>query len=94
MQQPTLQMCRAQHEHHHDVSLSAALPNVRRVAALAALAWAKEAGAAEKREARAERTRLVRESGNVLHLPPRPDDRVLSENPDRGFADPEPAFDD
>lgn len=92
MNQPTLQTCRAQQAHHLDLSLHSGLPNVRRIAELAAIAWGKEAGAAQKREDRAERTRILRESGNLLQIAVPLDERSLSENPDRGFPDDDDDF--
>lgn len=85
--QPTALTCRAQEAHQRGVSLNASLANVRQIAALAAAAWAKEAIAAERREARATHARQDREPAKILHLPLWMDDRALSESPDRGFAD-------
>jgi len=85
--QPSACTCRAQEAHQRVVSLNAPLANVRSIAALAAAAWAKEALAAERREARVAHARQDREAAKVLHLCLWPDERTLSENPDRGFAD-------
>jgi hypothetical protein len=68
--------------------LNAPLANVRQIAMLAAAAWAKEALVAERREARAA-ARVSQDGESAKILPPvlRRDERALSENPDRGFAD-------
>ncbi|UIJ44201.1 hypothetical protein LZK98_14095 [Sphingomonas cannabina] len=83
--QPTSAVCRAREAHHRALAATAALPNARRVATLAAAAWGKEALLAEKREARAAEARLLRKSATIVHASM--DDRLLSENPDLGFAD-------
>jgi len=89
--QSTARICRTQEAHQRAISLNAPLLNVRMIAARAAATWEKEALAAERREARAERTVALRDAGAVVDLPlPRPgplDERSLSENPDSGFAD-------
>ena len=86
--QPSVTMCRAQEAHQRSLAANAVLPNVRAIATLAAAAWAKEAAAAEKREARTTRTKQIRMEGIVLHLELHGcDDRAFSENPDRGHAE-------
>lgn len=86
--QPSSNFCRAQQAHHQALAAGAALENARGVATLAAAVWAREALAAEKREARMARKKLDAAAGVVLHLQlPPPDERAFSENPDRGFAD-------
>lgn len=80
--QPSATLCRTQEARQHALAAGTTLANVRGVATLAAAAWAKEALAAEKREQRM----LRREAGLALELP-QPEDRAVSENPDRGFAD-------
>lgn len=80
---PTLVMCRAQEARQRTLAADAALANVKGVAMLAAAAWAKEAITAERRE-----QRRVRRDQELLHAPPLLEDRIFSENPDRGFAHP------
>lgn len=88
--QPSSTLCRARQAHHDALAAGTNLANVRSVATLAAAAWAKEALAADKREQRLERRKETADAGIALHLEmPRPDDRSFSENPDRGYADPE-----
>lgn len=84
---PSSTLCRTQEAHQRALASGTRLDNVRRVAERAATAWANEALIAERREARQERT-----GGTVIALvpdarPPRDDDRMASENPDRGFTD-------
>ncbi|MET1085457.1 MAG: hypothetical protein ABWY12_20840 [Burkholderiales bacterium] len=55
---PSASLCREQESLQRDRAASASLQNVRIVAERAASAWCIEAVAAEKREARHERTRL------------------------------------
>ncbi len=86
--QPSSTFCRAQEAHQHALATGAALMNVRGIATLAAAAWAKEAHAAEKREERKARRQSHAAAGAELYLmPPAPEDRSFSENPDRGFPD-------
>jgi len=80
-------LCRIEETRHRALALAAPLPNVRGVAVLAAAAWAKEAAAAEAREARTLATQRIREAMIVANGGHGIDDRILSENPDRGFAD-------
>lgn len=83
---PSASLCRTQEAFHRDRAAAAGLANVRAIATNAALAWGEEALLAERREARHERTKRVagmialekRETGEAR-------DRLLSENPDRGF---------
>jgi len=82
--QPTAFTCRAQEARQRQLATDAPLPNVRDVAFIAAAAWQKEALAAEKREAREAATRLHRIGASLERTT---EDRGLSENPDRGFAD-------
>jgi hypothetical protein len=81
---PTAFTCRAQEARQRQQATDALLPNVRGVAFIAAAAWRKEALAAEKREAREIATRLHRIESRLERST---EDRDLSENPDRGFAD-------
>lgn len=85
--QPSSTLCRAREAHHQAIAADAVLANTRNVATLAAAVWAREALAAEKREARMTRRKLDAAAGVVLHELPPPDERAFSENPDRGFAD-------
>jgi hypothetical protein len=61
------------------------LENVKLVATSAAVAWAKEAVAAELREARQLRVRALT-GGSAKPDIVTSDDLSLSENPDRGFT--------
>lgn len=79
--QPTLAMCRMQEAHQLALAAGTALANVKDIATLAATAWAKEAVAAERREAR----RTLRKQD--MRAVPSLEDRTFSENPDRSFAD-------
>lgn len=81
--QPTLSMCRAQETRQLAVAAGATLANVKGIATLAAAAWAKEAVAAERREAR--QADKLHDAAIALPLT---SDWQLSENPDRGWADP------
>lgn len=80
---PTLAMCRTQEARQLALAADAPLTNVKDVAILAAAAWAKEAIAAERRE-----QRRARRGQELPYTPSLLEDRMLSENPDRGFADP------
>jgi len=73
--------CRAQQARQTMRASESALDNVRSIAMRAAAAWGMEAISAERREDR--QTRRVEEDG-LLHETA--EDRMLSENPDRGFA--------
>ena len=85
---PSSILCRAQEARQHALASGSDLINVKRVANLAAAAWAKEALLAEGRE-----RRLLhrQETGEDTMLPlgegVQKGDRSFSENPDRGFAD-------
>lgn len=57
--QPSSSFCRAQEARHHVLASDATLENVRLVANAAAAAWAREAVAAELREARQLRIRAM-----------------------------------
>jgi len=86
---PSATLCRTQETFHRDRAAGASLANVRVIAAAAADAWRTEALAAERREARRDRTKTLAavvalrkdESGGAL-------ERLTSENPDRGFESP------
>lgn len=85
--QLTSALCRAQEAFQRDRANSAQLDNVRIVAEKAAIAWAREAVAAERREARQARTRAIAEIAALQkQRSDDEDDRSFSENPDRGFA--------
>ena len=87
--QPSADLCRIQEAFQRSRAANAPLGNVRTIAQKAAAAWCAEALFAEGREQRQAQLRLVRASelererqaGEQL-------DRGLSENPDRGRADP------
>ena len=86
--QPSSILCRAQEAHHHALARAATLENVRQVANAAATAWAKEGAAADMREGRALRARALVGAQAAQYEPSPADIRGLSENPDRGYADP------
>lgn len=83
---PSSSLCRAQEAHQRDRAAGALLENVRAIATKASLAWGLEAVAAERREARNYKVRtlahlaMLQKQGNRDAR-----DRLLSENPDRGF---------
>ncbi|EQB33205.1 hypothetical protein [Sphingobium ummariense] len=81
-------LCRAQEAHHHAVARATTLNNVRLVANVAAAAWAREGLAAGLREDRKLSGRAFAEAHLLSKEPPTADYRGLSENPDRGHADP------
>lgn len=84
----TSDQCRAQEAIQWERAKSEPLENVRMVALRAAIAWGHEATAAEQREARKLRTRVITEMMQVQRQRTDDDDRgTFSENPDRGFAD-------
>jgi len=79
--------CRAQEIVQRDRADAALLDNVRIVAVRAAVAWGREALAAEQREARHLRTRAIAELIALRNQRSHGDeDRSFSESPDRGFA--------
>ena len=83
---PSSTLCRSQEAFHRDRAAGSPLENVRRLAASAAAAWSIEADHAERREARAVRTRAVAELIAVQKLLTGEEEaREFSENPDRGF---------
>jgi hypothetical protein len=83
---PSSTLCRAQENLHRRRAADASLENVRIVATNAAVAWAREADAAERRERRQEKVRLfaVRATAGEAELDTL--DLLLSENPDRAMA--------
>ncbi len=87
--QPSLAMCRTQEARQLAIAANAPLENVKGVAVLAAIAWAKEGITAQRRE-----ERRAREDKQRLNAAPVLEDRIFSENPDRGFADPGPETED
>ena len=78
--------CRIQETIQRDRAANAILENIRIVAEKAAKAWGAVAFVAEQREARQERMRIIADMAALQneHVPG-DDDRLLSENPDRGF---------
>ena len=78
--------CRMQETRQRDRAANATLENVRAVADRAASAWRIEAHAAELRETSREQTRLIAQMVALQNeREPSDEDRLLSENPDRGF---------
>lgn len=81
--------CRMQETVQRDRAANAILENIRLVAEKAAKAWGTVALAAEQREARRERTRIIADMAALQHEPATSEEeRLLSENPDRGFENP------
>jgi hypothetical protein len=86
---PSSSLCRAQEARQRDRAAGAQLENVRVIAAKASLAWGLEAVAAERREARSNKVRMVARLAKLQKQGNRDArDRLLSENPDRGFGSP------
>ena len=82
-------LCREQEAIQRQRAATSTLANVRLVAERAAAAWSIEAKAAEAREARQQRSLLLKatESGDEAGLQDNRN-RGLSENPDRGCPTP------
>ena len=81
--------CRMQETVQRDRAANAILENIRAVAEKAAKAWSAVALAAEQREARRERTRIIADMAALQNeSAPGEEDRLLSENPGRGFENP------
>ena len=74
--------CRTQEALHTRRAAESALTNVRSIALTAAAAWRAEGVLAEQRE----RRHSKRDADSAMLASPG-EDRTLSENPDRGFAD-------
>jgi hypothetical protein len=85
--QPSSIFCRAQEARHYEAATGTGLANVKSIAARAAAAWAKEALSAEKREKRLLLRQPAPKSAEAFNLEMPTEERSLSENPDRGFAD-------
>lgn len=86
---PSSALCRAQEELHRRRAAGTTLENVRLVSTSAATAWAKEALAAESREARQIRGETAAPADGKANAAPGVDDCLSgSENPDRGLANP------
>lgn len=82
-------LCCAQEAIQRHRATSAALENVRMVAAKAAVTWGLEAVAAEHREARHARTRAIAELMDIKKRRSHHQlEAMLNENPDRSFAQP------
>lgn len=86
---PSSSLCREQETFQRHRAATTSLDNVRIVAERAAVAWALEAAAADKREARHKRTLAIRATiADQKILSRQQSDRWFSENPDRGFVAP------
>lgn len=86
---PSSALCRAQESLHRRRAAGTTLENVRSVSISAAAAWAKEALAAESREARQLRVQAVANAKTPMSKACAVQSDVsVSENPDRGFAHP------
>lgn len=78
--------CRMQEAVQSDRAANAVLENIRLVAEKAAKAWGAVAFSAEQRESRRERSRIIADMAALQNeSAPGEDDRLLSENPDRGL---------
>jgi len=82
---PSVALARAEGDKQRAIAASATLANVRDRALAAAAAWDKEATLAITRDAKTLATATARTS--AADLLPTDYDRMMSENPDRGFAD-------
>jgi len=81
--------CRVQETFQRNRADNAVLENVRIAAGKAASAWGIVALGAERREAHRERARIIAEMGGLRNeRSPDDEDRLFSENPDRGRGDP------
>ena len=85
---PSSALCRAQESLHRRRAADTSLENVKSVSISAAAAWAKEALAAESREARQLRSHAAANAKSQMEPAFVQDDFPVSENPDRGFAHP------
>lgn len=84
----TSEQCREQEAIQAKRAKDEPLENVRIIAVRAAIAWGREAVAAERREARRLRTSVIAEMRRVSsERPPVDDERASSENLDRGCAE-------
>lgn len=84
---PSSNLCRAQEAIQRQVAITTPLANVRLIAETAAEAWAHEALAADRREARQARLQAVRANLMLVQkAATEPSDSIFSENPDRGTA--------
>lgn len=82
----TSSMCRAQAAIQLARAASETLQNVRLIAERAAVAWDREAVAADHREARRARARTITAIEHVQNQRLFDGEDMLSENPDRGQA--------
>lgn len=81
---PSSALCREQEAIQRQAARTAPLANVRLIAETAARAWAHEAVAADRREARVARVAAM--NLRQRQAAAGPPERDLSENPDRGTA--------
>ena len=88
MNLPSSTLCRAQEAYHRNRASKANLVNVQIIATGAAIAWEREAVAAERRE-----QRHIDAASLAAIVSPQADasgearERLFSETPDRGFED-------
>jgi hypothetical protein len=82
---PSVALARAEGDKQRAIAAAATLSNVRDRALAAAAAWDKEAALALARDAKTIATATARTT--AADLLPTDHDRMMSENPDRGFAD-------
>lgn len=82
----TSTFCRAQEAFQRERAAGAVLDNVRVISSRAAEAWASEALAADRREARRERLRMIACIAALEAERPDREDAEQNENPDRGGA--------
>lgn len=84
---PSSEMCRVQEAYQRDRAACTEFENVRVIAEKAANAWRQEGILAEDREARRIKVRANAKVIALRRQQTKEADRLLSENPDRGFAD-------
>lgn len=82
---PSVALARAEGDKQRAIAAGATLANVRNRALAAAAAWDKEAALALAQEAKTAASATARTT--AAELLPSDYDRMMSENPDRGFAD-------
>ncbi|HTU12143.1 MAG TPA: hypothetical protein VMG08_14725 [Allosphingosinicella sp.] len=85
---PSSSTCRAQEAYHRDRAVQTPLENVRLIAERAAAAWGLEGAAAERREARQVKVRLVADAALAQKQQTHDElSRLANENPDRVFEE-------
>lgn len=83
---PSSTLCRTQESLHRRRAADTPLQNVRAVETAAAMAWGREAEAAERRERRHQKVIAIAADAVGRTVTPEEFDLLLSENPDRAMA--------